>query len=56
MYDTYARYIYEWLINNEIADKISSLVGSVDTLINYVLFFGLAYIAFKFLNKRWLGV
>ncbi len=56
MYDTYSRYIYEWLINNDIADKITSLVGSVDQLISYVLFFGFTYIAFKFLNKRWLSV
>lgn len=56
MYDTYTRYIYEWLTNNKIADKITSLVGSVETITNYILFFGLAYIAFKFLNKRWLGV
>ena len=57
MYEsTYTRYIYQWLTDNNIADKIDSLVTSVESLVSYVLFFGFTYVAFKFLNKRWLGV
>lgn len=55
-YDTYSRYIYQWLIDNDIADKIDTLVDSVEKLVSYFLVFGLTYVMFKFLNKRWLSV
>ena len=55
-YDTYSRYIYQWLIDNDIADKIDILVESAEKLVSYVLVFGLTYVMFKFLNKRWLSV
>lgn len=59
MYDSYARYIYEWLVNNRIADKMTTVVESLDILktrtmyLFIVAFFILLIIVcFKFLSLR----
>lgn len=59
MYDTYSRYIYEWLTTNRIADKINSVVDLLTVLRDrsmyifvVVLFILLVIIAFKFVTVR----
>ena len=59
MYDTYARYIYEWLIKNEIASKLDSiceLLGVLRDRAVYIfvvlLFTLLVTVAFKFITVR----
>lgn len=59
MYDSYARYIYEWLVSNRIADKMTTVVESLDILktrtmyLFIVAFFILLIIVcFKFLSLR----
>ena len=59
MYDTYARYIYEWLINNKIAGKLDSsieLLGVLRDRAVYIfvvlLFILLVTVAFKFITVR----
>ena len=59
MYDTYARYIYEWLVNNKIADKLNTIVDSLSILktrtmyIFIVAFFILfVVVVFKFVTVR----
>lgn len=61
MYDSYSYQIYRWLIDNGIADKIDDVISavngvidSVDSVFSAVVFFGLVFVGFKFLNKRWL--
>lgn len=59
MYDTYSRYIYEWLTTNRIADKINSVVDLLSVLRDRsmyifvtVLFILLVIVAFKFVTVR----
>jgi len=59
MYDTYSRYIYEWLTTNRIADKINSVVDLLTVLRDrsmyifvVVLFILLVIVAFKFVTVR----
>ena len=59
MYDTYSRYIYEWLTSNKIADKINTIVDLLAVLRERtmyifiaVLFILLIIVAFKFITIR----
>ncbi len=59
MYDTYSRYIYEWLTTNRIADKINTIVDLLTVLRDRsmyifiaVLFILLVIVAFKFVAVR----
>lgn len=59
MYDTYARYIYEWLINNKIASKLDSIIELLGVLRDravyifvVLLFILLVTVAFKFITVR----
>lgn len=59
MYDTYSRYIYEWLTSNRIADKINTIVDLLIVLRDRamyifiaVLFILLVIVAFKFVTVR----
>lgn len=59
MYDTYARYIYEWLIKNEIAGKLDSIIALLGVLRDravyifiVLLFILLVTVAFKFITVR----
>lgn len=59
MYDTYSRYIYEWLTTNRIADKINTMVDLLTVLRDRamyifiaVLFILLVTVAFKFVTVR----
>lgn len=59
MYDTYSRYIYEWLTTNRIADKINSVVDLLTVLRDrsmyifvVVLFILFVIVAFKFVTVR----
>lgn len=59
MYDTYTRYIYEWLIQNEIASKLDSIIELLGVLRDrsvyifiVLLFILLVTVAFKFITVR----
>lgn len=59
MYDTYSRYIYEWLTSNRIADKINTIVDLLTVLRDRamyifiaVFFILLVIVAFKFVTVR----
>lgn len=59
MYDTYARYIYEWLIKNEIASKFDTIIDLLGVLRDravyifvVLLFILLVTVAFKFITVR----
>lgn len=59
MYDTYSRYIYEWLTSNKIADKINTIVDLLTVLRDramyifiVVLFILFVIVAFKFITVR----
>lgn len=59
MYDTYARLIYEWLINNKIASKLDSIIELLGVLRDravyifiVLLFILLVTVAFKFITVR----
>ena len=59
MYDTYARYIYQWLIENEIASKLDSIIDLLGVLRDrsvyifiVLLFILLVTVAFKFITVR----
>ena len=59
MYDTYSRYIYEWLTTNRIADKINSVVDLLTVLRDrsmyifiVILFILFVIVAFKFIAVR----
>ena len=59
MYDTYARYIYEWLINNKIASKLDSIIELLGVLRDrsvyifvVLLFILLVTVAFTFITVR----
>lgn len=59
MYDSYARYIYEWLINNSIASKLDSIIELLGVLRDrsvyifiVLLFILLVTVAFKFITVR----
>lgn len=59
MYDTYARLIYEWLIKNEIASKLDSIIELLGVLRDravyifiVLLFILLVTVAFKFITVR----
>lgn len=48
MYDTYVRYIYDWLVTNRIADKMSTIVNSLEVLKSRTMY--LFIVAFFILN------
>lgn len=59
MYDTYSRYIYEWLVNNQIASKLDSIIELLGVLRDrsvyifvVLLFILLVTVAFKFITIR----
>ena len=59
MYDTYTRLIYEWLIKNEIASKLDSIIDLLGVLRDravyifvVLLFILLVTVAFKFITVR----
>lgn len=59
MYDTYSRYIYEWLVNNKIASKLDSIIELLGVLRDrsvyifvVLLFILLVTVAFKFITVR----
>lgn len=59
MYDSYSRYIYEWLVNNEIASKLDSIINLLGVLRDrsfyifvVLLFILLVTVAFKFITVR----
>lgn len=59
MYDTYARLIYEWLVNNKIASKLDSIIELLGVLRDravyifiVLLFILLVTVAFKFITVR----
>lgn len=59
MSDYYARYIYEWLINNNIASKLDSIIELLGVLRDrsvyifiVLLFILLVTVAFKFITVR----
>lgn len=59
MYDTYTRYIYEWLIKNEISSKLDSIIELLGVLRDravyifiVLLFILLVTVAFKFITVR----
>lgn len=59
MYDTYARMIYEWLIQNQIASKLDSIIELLGVLRDravyifvVLLFILLVTVAFKFITVR----
>ena len=59
MYDTYARLIYEWLVKNEIASKLDSIIELLGVLRDravyifiVLLFILLVTVAFKFITVR----
>ena len=59
MTDYYARYIYEWLINNSIASKLDSIIELLGVLRDrsvyifiVLLFILLVTVAFKFITVR----
>lgn len=61
MYDTYSRYIYEFLQNNwpdvtATLEGVTELIGLVTMLLQAVVFFGLLFFGFKFIKARWLTV
>ena len=65
MYDTYTRYLYEYIKEqfpvllakfDSLLAALSALQFSLDHLLQAVLFFGLLFFAFKFIRSRWLTV
>ena len=59
MYDTYARYIYQWLVDNQIASKLDSIIELLGVLRDravyifiVLLFILLVTVAFKFITVR----
>ena len=59
MYDTYARYIYQWLVDNQIAGKLDSIIELLGVLRDravyifiVLLFILLVAVAFKFITVR----
>lgn len=59
MYDSYTRYIYEWLTKNEIASKLDSIIDLLGVLRDravyifiVLLFILLVTVAFKFITVR----
>ena len=59
MYDTYARYIYQWLVDNQIAGKLDSIIELLGVLrdravyiLIVLLFILLVTVAFKFITVR----
>lgn len=59
MYDSYARYIYDWLVNNRIADKMTTIVDSLAILKTRAMylfivsfFILLVIVCFKFMTIR----
>lgn len=58
-YEYYTRYIYEWLINNKISEKIDTLIDlltKVTTYTEHIAFYSLTlvllYVGYKFLRIR----
>ena len=63
MYDTYARYIYQWLVDNQIAGKLDSIIELLGVLRDravyifiVLLFILLVTVAFKFITVRWRNI
>ena len=59
MYDTYTRFIYEWLTKNDIASKIDTIIDLLGVLRDravyifvVLLFILLVTVAFKFITVR----
>ena len=59
MYNTYARYIYQWLVDNQIAGKLDSIIELLGVLRDravyifiVLLFILLVTVAFKFITVR----
>lgn len=55
MYDTYSRYIYEWLVNSSFSDDLSNLLATANSIFKVLIVFFFAFVAFKFLRKEWLS-
>lgn len=54
MYDTYNRYIYEWLQNSgldEVIAKLDNLIELGSNLLQIVALFGLVFLGYKFLSR-----
>lgn len=54
MYDTYNRYIYEWLQSSgldNVVEKLDELISLVSNLLEFAVFFGFIYLGYKFLTK-----
>ena len=58
-YDYYTRYIYEWLTNNRISEKIDTLINlltKVSVYVEHIAFYSLVlvllYVGYKFLRIR----
>lgn len=58
-YDYYTRYIYEWLTNNRIAEKLDTLINlltKVSVYVEHIAFYALVlvllYVGYKFLRIR----
>lgn len=58
-YEYYTRYIYEWLINNRIAEKLDTLINllsDVSVYVQHIAFYSLMlvllYVGYKFLRIR----
>ena len=68
MYETYTRYIYEYLQQhwpevsemlisvNQMAVSVNILCGLVRMILEAVIFFGLLNFGFKFIKARWLTI
>ena len=57
--DYYAQQIYNWLVSNEIANKINSILEFLQKITPYIhytvygiVFFGLLFFALKFVRFR----
>lgn len=68
MYDTYTKYIYEFLQQywpevsemlvsvNALTTSVYLLVGLVRMILQALIFFGLLNFGFKFIKARWLTI
>lgn len=58
-YEYYTRYIYEWLTNNRISEKLDTLINlltKVSVYVEHIAFYSLVlvllYVGYKFLRIR----
>lgn len=58
-YEYYTRYIYEWLTNNQISEKLDTLINlltKVSVYVEHIAFYSLVlvllYVGYKFLRIR----